>query len=42
VATHKGDALILAAGSVAWAVAAVVILVVTGSKLPGQILRRKS
>jgi putative peptidoglycan lipid II flippase len=41
VATHKGDALILAAGSVAWAVAAVVILVVTGSKLPGQILRRK-
>jgi putative peptidoglycan lipid II flippase len=42
VATHKGDVITIAAGSVAWVVSAVVILVVTGSKLPGQIVRWKS
>jgi hypothetical protein len=32
--------LVIAAGSVAWAVAAWVMLLVTGSKLPAQVLRR--
>ncbi len=41
VNTHRGDFVVLAAGSVAWVLAALVILTVTGSKLPKQILRRK-
>jgi putative peptidoglycan lipid II flippase len=40
VHTHPGDVLVIAAGSVAWAVAAWVMLLVTGSKLPAQVLRR--
>jgi putative peptidoglycan lipid II flippase len=40
--THKGDLLTLAAGTTAWAVAALVILLITHSKLPAQILRRKT
>jgi putative peptidoglycan lipid II flippase len=40
VAALRGDFLVLAAGSVAWLLAALVILTVTGSKLPRQILRR--
>jgi putative peptidoglycan lipid II flippase len=39
---HKGDALTLAAGTTAWGLAALIILVVTGSRLPSQLLRRKS
>jgi putative peptidoglycan lipid II flippase len=39
--THEGDLLTIAAGSTAWAIAAYVILTITGSKLPAQILRRK-
>jgi putative peptidoglycan lipid II flippase len=39
--THRGDALTLAAGTVAWAIAAFVVLSITGSKLPAQIMRRK-
>jgi len=42
VSTHAGDALMIAAGSTAWAIAAMVILTITGSKLPAQVLRRKS
>jgi putative peptidoglycan lipid II flippase len=42
VSTHAGDALMIAAGSVAWAIAAMVILTITGSKLPAQILRRRA
>ena len=42
VSTHRGDFLVLAAGSAAWALAALTILTVSGSKLPSQILRRKS
>jgi hypothetical protein len=41
VTTHRGDALTLAAGTVAWAVAVFVILTITGSKLLSQIMRRK-
>jgi len=40
VTTHRGDALTLAAGSIAWAVAVLVILTITGSKLLRQIMRR--
>ena len=40
-ATHQGDILTITAGSLAWAVAAVTILLLTRSKLPAQILRRK-
>jgi putative peptidoglycan lipid II flippase len=39
---HKADMLTLAAGTCAWAIAALVILVITRSKLPAQILRRKT
>jgi putative peptidoglycan lipid II flippase len=39
---HKADILTLAAGTCAWAIAALVILVITRSKLPAQILRRKT
>jgi putative peptidoglycan lipid II flippase len=38
---HKADLITLTAGSLAWLVAAFVILVITRSKLPAQILRRK-
>jgi putative peptidoglycan lipid II flippase len=40
VTTHTGDLLIIASGSIAWAIAVYVILTITGSKLPAQILRR--
>ena len=40
VTTLKGDMVMIAVGSVAWAIAAVGTLVVTGSKLPAQVLRR--
>ena len=40
VTTHRGDFLVLAAGSVAWLLAALIVLTVTGSKLAKQILRR--
>ena len=40
--THFGDILTIAAGSAAWLAAAFVILTITGSKLPRQLLRRKS
>jgi putative peptidoglycan lipid II flippase len=40
-ASHAGDALTIGAGSVAWAIAVLVMLVVTRSKLPTQLLRRK-
>jgi putative peptidoglycan lipid II flippase len=39
--THTGDILTIAAGSLAWAIAALTILVVTRSRLPTQLLRRK-
>ena len=39
--THKGDVITLAAGTTAWALAALVILLVTRSKLPRQLLRQK-
>jgi putative peptidoglycan lipid II flippase len=39
--SHTADTLTLATGTIAWALAAYVILTVTGSKLPAQILRRK-
>jgi putative peptidoglycan lipid II flippase len=42
VTTHRGDALTLAAGTVAWAAAVFVILTITGSKLLSQIMRRKT
>jgi putative peptidoglycan lipid II flippase len=41
VSTHRGDFVVLASGSTAWGLAALVVLIVTGSKLPKQILRRK-
>ena len=41
VSTHPKDMLTIAAASLAWAVTAGLILVVTGSKLPQQILRRR-
>jgi putative peptidoglycan lipid II flippase len=41
-ATHTGDILAIAAGSFAWALAAIIILVVTRSRLPAQLLRRKT
>lgn len=39
--THKGDLITLAAGTTAWGLAALVILLITRSKLPRQLLRRK-
>ena len=42
VTTHPGDFLIIAAGSIAWLLAAVVVLRITGSRLPAQILRRRA
>ena len=42
VATHRGQLLIIAAGTTAWLLATLATLLTTGSKLPAQILRRKS
>ena len=39
---HTGDLLTITAGSLAWIVAAVIILLITRSRLPAQILRRKT
>jgi putative peptidoglycan lipid II flippase len=39
---HKGDLLTLTAGTLAWALAAVIMLLTMRSKLPAQILRRKT
>ena len=41
VSTHPRDVLTIAAASVAWAAAAMLTLLGTGSKLPRQILRRR-
>jgi putative peptidoglycan lipid II flippase len=40
VTTHKGDVVMIAAGSFAWAIGALGTLLATGSKLPMQVLRR--
>ena len=40
VATHRGDILVIAAGSVVWAGVAGAVLVLSGSRLPAQVLRR--
>jgi putative peptidoglycan lipid II flippase len=37
--SHGGDLLVLAAGSAVWAVAVAGVLLLSGSKLPGQVLR---
>jgi len=42
VSTHRADILTLAAGSLVWAVIALIVLLALGSKLPAQILRRKA
>jgi putative peptidoglycan lipid II flippase len=39
---HAADLLLIAAGSLAWAIAALLMLVLLRSKLPAQILRRKT
>jgi putative peptidoglycan lipid II flippase len=39
---HKADLLLIAAGTTAWAIAAVLVLLALRSKLPAQILRRKT
>jgi putative peptidoglycan lipid II flippase len=39
---HKADLLIITAGSIAWAIAAFLVLLLLRSKLPAQLLRRKS
>ena len=41
VETHKGDALIIAGGSIAWAATVLVVLVLLKSKLPRQLMRRR-
>jgi putative peptidoglycan lipid II flippase len=41
VSTHARDVLTIGAASVAWIVTAVLVLVLTGSKLPRQVLRRR-
>ncbi len=38
--THRDDALVIAVGSIAWAAVSGATLLVTGSKLPAQMLRR--
>ena len=38
---HRGDLLVITAGSLAWLATAAIILQITHSKLPAQILRRK-
>ena len=40
--THKADLITLAAGTAAWGLAALVLLLITRSKLPAQLLRRKA
>jgi putative peptidoglycan lipid II flippase len=42
VSTHPKDVLTIAVASIVWAPAAVLTLLATGSKLPSQILRRRS
>ncbi len=42
VETHQGDALIIAGGSIAWAITVLVVLVLLKSKLPRQVLRRRT
>ncbi|WP_158944524.1 murein biosynthesis integral membrane protein MurJ [Granulicella sp. S190] len=42
VSSHPKDVITIAAASIAWAIAAYITLIATGSKLPAQILRRKS
>jgi putative peptidoglycan lipid II flippase len=39
---HKADLLLIAAGTTAWAIAAFLVLLALRSKLPAQILRRKT
>jgi putative peptidoglycan lipid II flippase len=39
ISSHAGDLVVIAAGSAVWAVAAGIMLRVTGSKLPAQVLR---
>jgi putative peptidoglycan lipid II flippase len=39
---HKADLLIITAGSLAWALAAFVVLLALRSRLPAQVLRRKT
>lgn len=41
-AGHRGDLLLIAAGTLAWALAALAILTSLGSHLPAQMLRRKA
>ena len=41
VTTHPGDILIIVVGSIAWAIAAITVLLLTKSTLPAQILRRR-
>ena len=41
VSTHSRDVITIAVASIAWAAAAVATLLITGSKLPQQILRRR-
>ncbi|MBB5063412.1 lipid II flippase MurJ [Granulicella mallensis] len=41
VSTHKGDVLVIAAGSIVWAVVTGLVLIATKSALPAQILRRR-
>jgi putative peptidoglycan lipid II flippase len=42
VSTHRADILTLIAGSIVWAVVALVVLLLLRSKLPTQVLRRKT
>jgi putative peptidoglycan lipid II flippase len=42
VATHPGDILVIAAGSIAWGLVAMAVLLAMKSKLPAQIMRRKA
>ena len=39
--SHRGGLVIIAAGSIAWGIAALAVLMVSGSKLPKQLLRRR-
>jgi putative peptidoglycan lipid II flippase len=42
VSTHRADLLTIAGGSAVWAAATLAVLMLTGSKLPAQILRRRA
>jgi len=42
VSTHTADIITLTAGSIVWAIVAFIVLLLLRSKLPAQILRRKS